>query len=191
MRCVNLYVLILKGDIRIKQPGKYMLILWALLFFISGLASFPNTSLNTNHWSDAEIITRSEIIKEAEKYLGRHYKSKINGQMMDCSGYTRFIMSKFDIKITRSSVTQVKDGVRVKELKDAKPGDILVFKGRNARNNLPGHVGIAHHWSNDTLYFIHSSVQKGITIDHLHQPYYKKRFMQVRDVVAKINRPTP
>jgi len=127
---------------------------------------------------------RQEIIKEAEKYLGKRYKTNIKGQVMDCSGYTRFILSKFGIKVTRSSVTQVKDGTRVIEMKDAKPGDILVFKGRNPHNNIPGHVGLVHHWSNDTLYFIHSSVQKGITIDHMYDPYYKRRYLQTRNVLT-------
>ncbi|MFZ1704163.1 MAG: NlpC/P60 family protein [Saprospiraceae bacterium] len=134
---------------------------------------------------ESQAITRLSIIQEAEKYLGKNYKSKIQGQIMDCSGYTRFIMSKHDIKITRSSVTQVHDGMRIKNIKEALPGDILVFKGRNVRNNRPGHVGIVHHWSNDTLYFIHSSVQKGITIDHMYNNYYKQRFLQARDVLSK------
>jgi cell wall-associated NlpC family hydrolase len=140
---------------------------------------------NPQKTPEPSIPTRSDLIKEAEKHLGKKYKSKVQGQMMDCSGYTRLIMSLHGVKITRSSVTQINDGVRVKELKEAKPGDILVFKGRNPKNNLPGHVGIAHHWSNDTLFFIHSSVQKGITIDHMFDPYYKKRFMQVRDVIGQ------
>lgn len=131
---------------------------------------------------DSEI--RAKIIREAEKLLGKRYKTSVQGQIMDCSGYTRLMMSKFGIKVTRSSVTQVHDGIRVKNIKDAKPGDILVFKGSNHRNNRPGHVGIVHHWGNDTLYFIHSSVQKGITIDHMYDPYYKKRFLQVRDVIT-------
>lgn len=155
---------------------------FALLFFLF----FGNVCTQNATIKPQEIISqRPDIIKEAEKYLGKRYKSKVQGQIMDCSGYTRFIMSKFGIKITRSSVTQVKDGDRVKNLKDARPGDILVFKGRNPHNNIPGHVGMVHHWSNDTLYFIHSSVTKGITIDHMFDPYYSRRFLQIRNVVDK------
>jgi len=130
------------------------------------------------------LSKRLELIKEADKYLGLRYKTKIGNQIMDCSGYTKYILNKFDTKVTRSSVTQIKDGKRVENLKDAKPGDILIFKGRNHKSNLPGHVGLVHHWSNDTLYFIHSSVQKGITIDHIFESYYSKRFMQIRNVIG-------
>ncbi len=93
-------------------------------------------------------------------------------------------MNKIDKNVTRSSVSQIHDGKRVEDIKAARPGDILVFKGRNAKNNRPGHVGLVHHWSNDTLYFIHSSVAKGIVIDHMYDQYYKKRFLQVRNVIG-------
>jgi lipoprotein Spr len=127
---------------------------------------------------------RKEMIAEAEKYLGRRYKTRVGKQIMDCSGFTKMCMQKFGFIITRSSVTQIHEGVRVKDIMSARPGDIIVFKGSNARNRRPGHVGLVHHISNDTIYFIHSSVTKGITIDHLHQSYYKRRFLQIRDVIG-------
>ena len=128
---------------------------------------------------------RGKIIKEGEKYLGMRYRSKVGQAIFDCSGYVKFLMSKIDKKVTRSSVSQIHDGKKVSNLKDAKPGDILVFKGRNARNNRPGHVGLLHHWSNDTLYFIHSSTSSGIRIDNLYDPYYSKRFLQIRNVIGE------
>lgn len=127
---------------------------------------------------------RKKIIEEAEKYLGKPYRSKVGNMIFDCSGYVKFLMSKIEKNVTRSSVSQIHDGKRVTNIKDAKPGDILVFKGRSVRNNRPGHVGILHHWSNDTLYFIHSSTSRGIRIDHLFDPYYAKRFLQIRNVIG-------
>ncbi len=127
---------------------------------------------------------REKIIKESEKYLGWKYRSKHANTIFDCSGYVKYIMSKVEKNVTRSSVSQIHEGKRVKEIADARPGDILVFKGRNPRNNRPGHVGIVHHLSNDTLYFIHSSVSKGIMINHLYEPYYSVRFLQIRDVIG-------
>jgi cell wall-associated NlpC family hydrolase len=128
---------------------------------------------------------RAEIMMSGEKYLGLKYRSKYGKNIFDCSGFVKFLMAGVGVNITRSSVSIINDGKRVKDIKDAKPGDILVFKGRNARNNRPGHVGVVHHWANDTLYFLHSSVMKGIVIDNLHDQYYAKRFLQVRDVIGK------
>lgn len=132
-----------------------------------------------------QIISKRELVlQNAEKYLGLRYRSKVEKAIFDCSGFVKYILAKVDTRVTRSSVTQIHDGKRVKEVKDARPGDIIVFKGRNQHNNRPGHVGLVHHFQNDTLYFIHSSVSKGITIDHLYEPYYKNRFLQIRDVIG-------
>lgn len=131
-----------------------------------------------------EETKRYEILQEAEKHLGKRYRSQYKNQVFDCSGFVRHCMREVQENVTRSSVSQVHDGKRVYDIKDAQPGDILVFKGRNANNNRPGHVGLVHHWSNDTLYFIHSSVSKGITIDNMYDPYYGRRFLQVRDVIS-------
>jgi cell wall-associated NlpC family hydrolase len=69
------------------------------------------------------------------------------------------------------------------DIKEVAPGDLLIFRGRNANNSRPGHTGIAHHWSSDTLYFIHSSVSKGITLDHIYAPYWKRRFIEARNII--------
>jgi cell wall-associated NlpC family hydrolase len=127
---------------------------------------------------------RMDLLMNAEKYLGLKYRARVKKNIFDCSGYVKFLMASIGVNVTRSSISQIHDGTRVKDPAKARPGDIVVFKGRNARNNRPGHVGIVHHWKRDTLYFIHSSVAKGVTIDHLFEPYYKRRFLQVRDVIG-------
>ena len=126
---------------------------------------------------------RQYLVQNAEKYLGLKYRSKIGSTVLDCSGYVKHLMSEVGVKVTRSSVSQIHDGERIHDISQAQPGDILVFKGRSSKSRQPGHVGLVHHWANDTLYFIHSSVTKGITIDNLHDPYYSKRFLQVRNVL--------
>ena len=142
---------------------------------------FPSSGFNQNN--DNIIDKRDAIIRLAEGFLGYRYRSKVSNSIFDCSGFVKYLMSAIGKNVTRSSISQVHDGRRISELKNAQPGDILVFKGRNPRNNRPGHVGIVHHWSNDTLYFIHSSTSRGIRIDHMYDPYYLKRFLQVRDVI--------
>ncbi len=127
---------------------------------------------------------RKTIIWESENYLGLRYKSYVKNTTFDCSGFVNFILGKSDIKVSRSSRLLINDGKRVNDLDLAKPGDVIVFKGRNAKSNTPGHVGLVHHWENDTLYFVHSAVGKGVSIDHVYDPYYAKRFLQVRNVIG-------
>ncbi|MBK8054387.1 MAG: C40 family peptidase [Saprospiraceae bacterium] len=154
------------------------MIKWILLVVV--LIS-PASGFNQN--GDVIISKREAIVRIAEGFLGYRYRSKVSNSIFDCSGFVKYLMSTIGKNVTRSSVSQVHDGTRVTDVKNAQPGDIVVFKGRNSRNNRPGHVGIVHHWSNDTLYFIHSSTSKGIRIDHIYDPYYANRFLQVRDVI--------
>ncbi len=151
---------------------------WLVVFLL-----FPFNVFNQVLLSPSEY-KRQQILWHGEKYLGKPYRSTVGKHIFDCSGYVKFLMADIGITVTRSSVSQVHDGQRVHNIKEAKPGDIMVFKGRNPRNNRPGHVGIVHHWGHDTLYFMHSSNTKGVTIDHLLDPYYARRFLQVRDVIG-------
>lgn len=127
---------------------------------------------------------RKTIVWESENYLGIKYRTLVKNTTFDCSGFVNFVLGKSDIKVSRSSTSLIRDGKKVNDLFQAKPGDVIVFKGRNSKSNTPGHVGLVHHWENDTLYFVHSSVQKGVTIDHIHDPYYSRRFLQVRNVIG-------
>jgi probable lipoprotein NlpC len=129
------------------------------------------------------FLTRLTIIMEASNYIGLKYKAKFEEYMLDCSGYAKMIMEKCGIPMSRTSQTQIHEGEKIANLADVKPGDLLIFKGRNLQSKIPGHVGIAHHWQNDTLYFIHSSSSRGIVIDPIESPYWKKRFLEARNVV--------
>ncbi len=148
------------------------------LFILLSLPLFSQTIL------PASTMKRLQAIVRAEKYLGLRYRSKVDRMVFDCSGFVGYVLSGVDVRVTRSSVTIVHDGVKVKEKLQARPGDVIVFKGRNPRNKRPGHVGLVHHISNDTLYFIHSSTTKGVVMGHLFDPYYAKRFLQIRDVIG-------
>ena len=152
--------------------------LWLVLLLIFPLEVFNQIVLSPSEYK------RKQILWEGEKYIGNKYRTKHGKYIFDCSGYVKYLMSGVGKNVTRSSVSQIHDGKRVADIKDARPGDIMVFKGRNAHNNRPGHVGLVHHWSNDTLYFIHSSVAKGVVIDHLYDTYYAARFLQIRDVIG-------
>jgi cell wall-associated NlpC family hydrolase len=151
---------------------------WLIVILVFPLEVFNQTVLSPSEYK------RKQILWEGEKYLGKRYRTKVGKSVFDCSGYVKFLMDGINKRVTRSSVSQINDGKKVDDIKDARPGDILVFKGRNARNNRPGHVGLVHHWSNDTLYFIHSSTTKGVVIDNMKDPYYANRFLQVRDIIG-------
>lgn len=129
-------------------------------------------------------MKRLQAVISAEKYQGVKYRKKIDNTIFDCSGFVKYVLGQVGVNITRSSVTIIHDGNRVKEKKEARPGDIIVFKGRNHRNKRPGHVGLIHHVAGDTIFFLHASTLRGVVLSHTFESYYAKRFLQIRDVIG-------
>lgn len=56
----------------------------------------------------------------------------------DCSGFTSYVFEQFDIKLSRSSKDQSKDGEQIKK-EDLRPGDLVFFETGGAGIS---HVGI-------------------------------------------------
>ena len=62
-----------------------------------------------------------------------------NALGMDCSGFTQIVMSLFGKKLPRNASEQVLQGKEVKELKEAKAGDLAFFDHKDGKIS---HVGI-------------------------------------------------
>ncbi len=122
---------------------------------------------------------RLSLISIADTYIGTKY-DRTNTKGFDCSGFVKHCYESINISAPRSSRTQAKFGQKT-DIDICTVGDVIIFKGSQKSKKTPGHVGIVHHILNDTIYFIHSSVGKGVTIDHLEDPYYKARFLEIRN----------
>lgn len=124
------------------------------------------------------------LIDYARKFLGRPYRR--GGKTpagFDCSGFTSYIFRNFDISLGASSSAQFQQGHPVKTC-DVRPGDLLFFSGRGARNNV-GHVGMAVEIESDgTIIFIHSATSGGIRYDRYPDGgYYSRRYMGARRMI--------
>jgi len=107
----------------------------------------------------------------------KHVKYKLGGNSkrgIDCSAFTqRIFKEKFDVKIPRTTRTQVKVGKRVKK-SELILGDLVFFKtGKTDR-----HVGI---YMGDGT-FMHASI-KGIKFTKLNKPFYKKTYWTSRRIM--------
>lgn len=106
-----------------------------------------------------------------EKSIGTPYQfggNDLSGT--DCSGFSGMLYAElFDISLPRSSRDQADICVFL-PTDSLKKGDLVFFK--NKRNI--SHVGVYL----DNGYFVHASTQQGVTISHLNEPYYQKRFYQ-------------
>ena len=119
-----------------------------------------------------------QIVEYAKKYLGCKYVSGGTTPKggFDCSGFTQYVYAHFDIKITRSSKTQAKDGKYV-DKEDLQIGDLIIFN--NTDNTAVGHTGIYVGGGK----FIHAAnAKKGVIITSLSDSYYKARYVSSRRV---------
>lgn len=122
-----------------------------------------------------------DVINRAKKHIGTPYRSggKEPANGFDCSGFTCFIYGKFNISLPPTASMQSETGRSVL-LNEAQKGDLVFFKGSDAKSKTIGHVGIVVSNKGEPIKFIHASSSKGITISGLDQTYYRERFVKIR-----------
>lgn len=135
---------------------------------------------DTTHFYKEEMI--DSMIALGKKYLGLKYK--YGGRTpagFDCSGYVSYLYGQFGYTLPTSSSAMVNVGEPV-EYKDARKGDILLFKGRSTSASYVGHVALVIDKDSLGLKMMHSC-HRGVLIDRYPQmDYYRVRFMGVRRV---------
>lgn len=116
-----------------------------------------------------EMRLRGEI----NFWLGTPYRrGGTNRRGIDCSGFVQQIYrSAFDIDLPRTSLEQTQAG-RAVPAGELAPGDLLVFRIRDARS----HVGI--YLGRDD--FVHASPRVGVTIASLREPHWQRAFRGAR-----------
>ena len=138
---------------------------------------------NVSERSHHQKYNGKNLVRTARQFVGTRYKP--GGKTpagFDCSGFAYFIFKRYGIYLPSSSSEIAHVGKRI-ELKKAKQGDLIFFKGENKKDKHAGHVGIVVSKPEEPVKFIHSSSSKGIRYDDLEtNPYFKSRFMFVRRV---------
>ncbi|MEM1327185.1 MAG: C40 family peptidase [Bacteroidota bacterium] len=122
---------------------------------------------------------RREVIAYAKQHIGVNYKyggTTPNG--FDCSGFTSHVLSEFNIRVSRSSRDQSKQGKSV-QLKKAKPGDLIFF----SRSGRIFHVAMVAANKNGDIQIIHSTSSRGVVVDHLNtSKYWFPKIHSIKDV---------
>lgn len=151
--------------------------------FISLDEKYDNAGL-VNEANATDELTR-EIIDYASKYLGTPYRRGAKGpKAFDCSGFTSYIFSNFDIALSPSSRDQFLQGERI-STSEIQPGDLLFFSGRSGGKTV-GHVALAVDVDDQgRVKFIHAANRGGIRHDtYPDGGYYSKRFLGARRVLG-------
>lgn len=124
----------------------------------------------------------NSILSFAKTFLGTPYiSSGASPTGFDCSGFISYVLGNFGLSITHSSFGMAEYGRTVK-LSEAKPGDLMFFKGRNANTTRIGHVAMIYEVSKEgEIKFIHAASSKGISIDKFNgSGYYVPRYVTTK-----------
>lgn len=162
-----------------------LLTLMGLGFTVNAKNINPDSTTKNDSFEFIECSIKDSIIDFADNFLGVRYryggKSK---KGFDCTGFVQTVYNKFGYLTPRSSSAIKTVGKEVKR-KDAQIGDIIYFTGRNAKSKRPGHVGIITEIKNGTIFFIHASVNYGISYSSTNSKYYKRRYLGIRRVIEE------
>jgi cell wall-associated NlpC family hydrolase len=143
----------------------------------------PAGELNVNP-GPSKINTGStrpeEVLNYAKSLVGIPYKygSTDPEQGFDCSGFITNVFNRYSIAVPRSSVdfTNVEEEINLRE---SKPGDLILFTGTDSTIRIVGHMGIITENNGRDISFIHSTSGKayGVTITPLNK-YYQGRYVK-------------
>ncbi len=136
-----------------------------------------------------------DLISFARTLTGINYRYGSTNPLrgFDCSGFVNYVFNHFDIAVPRSSGDFLSAG-HVVDLKDAKPGDLILFTGtggggrkRHKRHSgAVGHIGIMISSIDEGFKFIHSTsgAANGVTETELND-YYMGRFVKIIRVFSQ------
>jgi cell wall-associated NlpC family hydrolase len=147
--------------------------------FLRDLASGP-----TRPTRPADEQFRFDVVRYASQFIGAPYKhAGTNPQSgFDCSGFTSYVLGQFDIRLSRSSREQEKQGARI-NVGEVKPGDLIFF--RRSRGGEVFHVSLVTSNTREGITVIHS-VSRGVVEENISKSsYWQPMIMTARDVVSR------
>ncbi|MHB1393797.1 MAG: C40 family peptidase [Clostridia bacterium] len=124
--------------------------------------------------SASRRLVNSKAVDYAKNYLGVPYKwGASSGKAFDCSGFSVYIMKKFNVNLERTASGQFQGGIKVAK-DDLQAGDLVFF---TTYKKGPSHVGM---YIGDNKFIHASSGVDHVTITDLDTNYYKKRYLGAR-----------
>ncbi|MDL2224547.1 CapA family protein, partial [Bacteroidales bacterium OttesenSCG-928-M06] len=142
------------------------------------LDAYNLSEMLTPFINPSNSMLAQNIIDFSCQFIGKPYRRGAKGpNTFDCSGFTSYVFEKFGYRLGPACISQINQGTKV-DKDNLKAGDLIFFKGRNAKSSRVGHVGIVvENDGSGNLKFIHAS-RRGVIIDNLNtSAYYKPRYV--------------
>jgi cell wall-associated NlpC family hydrolase len=149
---------------------------------ISRTKNSTTTASSKRASAKKSLAFREAIVDQAKDYVGAPYRSSGTNPKtgFDCSGFTSYILKKFQVEVNRDSRSQAAQGKKI-ELNKVKQGDLLFF---GANKNAINHVGMVVSNDEGGLVMIHSSTSRGVVIENISSSdYWQGKLLFARDVL--------
>ena len=168
----------------------YPLLLLLSAFMLTQCSSLQrlvdNTQpLSTSSGSSSTSQVRKNVVDFAAEQKGVRYKYAGRSPQtgFDCSGFTHYVYSAFDVDLTPVSRVQEDEGKRI-NLNDAQAGDLIFFSKSN--NGSVFHVALVVSQSPGNLTVIHSTSSRGVIMENIYDSsYWRTKIMSARDVISR------
>jgi len=168
-------------------PSSWLLLLSFFAISVSSCA-FLTTEPTSQRTVKGEEVTaeermRREVVDYAQDLLGSEYQyaGRDPRHGFDCSGFTYYVLKKFEVTLPTSSKYQANEGKKV-EVRKARPGDLIFFK----RSPVGRVFHVAMVVANDRkgLQVIHST-SRGVVIDNISESsYWQPKISSARNVLS-------
>ncbi|MEZ5039995.1 MAG: NlpC/P60 family protein [Saprospiraceae bacterium] len=151
----------------------------------SGSIADPETEETTierpSKSATREERLRKEVISYAKQYVGTSYKyAGRDPKGFDCSGFTSYVMKKFDVGLSPSSRAQENQGKSI-AVSQAQAGDLIFF--RREKKGSVFHVALVVDNGREGLKVIHST-NRGVVVDNIsNNTYWKPKISTARRVL--------
>jgi cell wall-associated NlpC family hydrolase len=166
---------------KINQHRQTAFLVLLLAFFAT--TAFKPVRPTPSRAEDAEMMQfRSEITGYAQNFLGLRYRPAGHSPKtgFDCSGFTNFILDEFGVKVSTSSSTQSRQGIKV-SLNDVLPGDLIFFGSRGRIQ----HVAMVVEKTAEGIFCVHSTCTRGIIVENIStSKYWRPKILFARDVIS-------
>lgn len=139
-----------------------------------------NELIDTTNYYSCTSVPIDSLIAFGKTYLGLPYRTTTRAPWpLDCSGYVSMLYGNYGVSLPHSS-GGIAQKTKTISLREAQPGDLLFFKGRDRHKNRVGHVALIIEVHDDYVLMMHSTNSKGIIIEQYPDTYYYvQRFVKV------------